>query len=224
MSSKTQFTANEYENKIRKVIPYYDEIPNQIFSVIDAYFGEKEISLLDTGCGSGIFAQKAVEKLHLSKLVLCDPSENMLKAAEQKLNGKQCEFRCIGSEQLDYEEEFDVITAIQSHHYFKEEERENAVKNCFRALKNGGIFIYFENTASFTETGRDITLKRVEKFGLNSGRTEKEVSHHTSRYNTEYFPITAEQHIELLRKTGFCTVEMLWYSYLQSGYYGIKQR
>lgn len=224
MSSKTQFTANEYENKIRKVIPYYDEIPNQIFSVIYAYFGEKEISLLDTGCGSGIFAQKAVEKLHLSKLVLCDPSENMLKAAEQKLNGKQCEFRCIGSEQLDYEEEFDVITAIQSHHYFTAEERENAVKNCFRALKNGGIFIYFENTASFTETGRDITLKRVEKFGLNSGRTEKEVSHHTSRYNTEYFPITAEQHLELLRKTGFCTVEMLWYSYLQSGYYGIKQR
>lgn len=224
MNNKTLFIADEYENKIRKVIPYYDEIPNQIFSVIEAYFGEKEISLLDTGCGSGIFAEKAAEKLSVSKMVLCDPSENMLNAAKQKLNGKKCEFRCIGSEQLDYEEEFDVITAIQCHHYFSLEEREKAVKNCFRALKQGGMFIYFENTASFTETGKNITLKRVEKFGLNSGRIEKEVTHHTSRYNSEYYPVTAEQHLELLRKTGFSTVEMLWYSYLQSGYYGIKRR
>jgi len=43
MISKIQLTENEYENKIRKVIPYYDEIPSQIFSVIDAYFGTEYI-------------------------------------------------------------------------------------------------------------------------------------------------------------------------------------
>ncbi|MDE7138869.1 MAG: leucine-rich repeat protein, partial [Ruminococcus sp.] len=133
-----------------------------------------------------------------------------------------CIFRCIGSENLDYTEKFNIIVAIQSHHYFSREMRERAVMNCFKALKSGGIFIYTENTAPFSETGKNIVLKRVENFGVNAGRSREEVFAHSARYNTEYFPINVSEHLELLRQTGFETSEIFWHSYMQSGFYAVK--
>ena len=222
MDNKSAFCAEIYDNKIRKVIPFYDVIYDQITDLIRTYFGDRSISLLDTGCGTGRMGLQASETLNLSELVLCDPSEKMLEGAREKLAGKNAEFCMCGSEELEFENRFDVVTAIQCHHYFDRSQRETAVKNCFRALKQGGMFICFENTAPFTETGKNIVLKRIENFGLNAGRTPEEAAHHTARYNTEYFPVTVSDHLELLRKTGFAVSEIFWLSYLQSGYYAIK--
>ena len=220
--NKTPFTADEYDVNVRRVIPLYDIIYEQIFDLIKIRFGDGKISLLDTGCGSGNLGVRAFEELSLSETVLCDPSEDMLDIARGKLSGKPCEFCNIGSEKLGYEERFDVVTAIQSHGYFDRAGREKAVANCFRALKKGGLFICFENTAPFTEVGRDIMLARVAAFGLKAGRTPEETAAHTARYGTDFFPLTMTEHLELLDKVGFSAAELFWHSYMQSGFYGIK--
>jgi len=48
------------------------------------------------------------------------------------------------------------------------------------------------------------------------------VENHLKRFNVEYFPINIEEHLSLLRKSGFSVVEMFWYSYMQAGFYCIK--
>ena len=162
IDNKSAFAVNQYDENVRKVIPFYDEIYAQIFSVIEAYCGDRPLAVLDTGCGTGTLGKMALERLNLSELVLCDPSEKMLADAQGKLKNQVCEFHCVGSEKLDFENRFDVVTAIQSHHYFDRATREVAVRNCFKALKAGGIFICFENTAPFTEYGVSNMLKRLE--------------------------------------------------------------
>ena len=220
--NKTPFKAADYDKNVRRVIPFYDTIYEQITGLISVYFGGRSISLLDTGCGSGNMGAQALEKLNVSELVLCDPSEAMLSITRERF-GDRAEYRCIGSEQLDHEERFDVVTAIQSHHYYSDKSlRELAVKNCFRALKKGGLFICFENTAPFTVQGKDILLRRIEDFGLKAGRTPDEVKAHSARYDTEYFPITIAEHLELLENTGFSCAELFWASYMQCGFYAIK--
>lgn len=220
MDNKTAFNVNKYDENIRKVIPFYDEIYNQIFSIIKTYCENAKLSVLDTGCGTGTFGLKASEVLNISELVLCDPSEKMIASAKMKLD--TCEFICTGSENLTFKDRFDVVTAIQSHHYFDRATREQAVKNCFNALKSGGVFICFENTAPFSGIGKDIILKRLEDFGIQVGRTLEEVKAHSARYNQEFFPITISEHFELLCKTGFKAVELFWHSYMQSGFYAVK--
>lgn len=222
MDNKTPFAVSQYDENVRKVIPFYDEIYRQIFSLIQTYHGNRPLSVLDTGCGSGTFALSAYTQLNITEMLLCDPSEKMLSDAKEKLKDKPCQFLCTGSEHLHTENRFDVVTAIQSHHYFDRETREQAVKNCFCALKSGGIFIYFENTAPFSETGTEIMLKRIETFGLQAGRTSEEVRSHSARYNHEFFPITISDHLALLKKTGFGSAELFWHSYMQSGFYAIK--
>ncbi|MDE6780101.1 MAG: methyltransferase domain-containing protein [Ruminococcus sp.] len=227
MDNKSAFSVDSYDDNVRKVIPFYDEIYDQIFDIIHTHYAKYEkykmpFSVLDTGCGSGTFAVRACEELNISEMILCDPSEKMLSDAHSKLSDKNCIFRCIGSENLDYLEKFNVIVAIQSHHYFSREMRERAIKNCFRALKSGGILIYTENTAPFSEVGKNIALKRVENFGINAGRSREEAAEHSARYGTEYFPLNVSEHLEMLRKTGFETAEIFWHSYMQSGFYAVK--
>ena len=216
--NKSAFAVNQYDENVRKVIPFYDEIYEQIFSVIQAHCGSKPLAVL-----TGNFGVMALERQNLSELVLCDPSEKMLANARKKLNNQACKYHCIGSEKLDFENRFDVVTAIQSHHYFDRATRETAVRNCFKALKAGGIFICFENTAPFTEYGVSNMLKRLETYEIKAGRTPEEVKSHSARYNREFFPITIKEHLELLKKTGFSTAELFWHSYMQSGFYAVKK-
>ncbi|MBQ2582125.1 MAG: class I SAM-dependent methyltransferase [Ruminococcus sp.] len=222
MDNTTPFRVSAYDENVPKVIPFYSELSEQVIGVISAYLPDRKIALLDTGCGTGTFALKALDRLDIARLVLCDPSENMLSDAKAKLAGRDCEFFDIGSEKMQFENEFDVVTAIQSHHYFDIKTREKAVANCFRALKKGGIFIYFENTAPLTDTGRDILLARLGEYQLSAGRTQEETDAHLARYGTEYFPINIRQHLDMLERTGFAASELFWQSFMQCGFYGVK--
>ncbi|MBQ8967574.1 class I SAM-dependent methyltransferase [Ruminococcus sp.] len=222
MDNTSAFSSNAFDENIRKVIPLYDVIYDEITDLIKVFCGDRKIALLDTGCGTGTFAEKALAELDIGELVLCDPSAEMLDIARQKTKGHDVELICKGSEKLAFNGKFDVVTAIQCHHYFDRPTRETAVRNCFNALKDGGIFIYFENTAPFTDIGREIMLDRVASFGLKARRTEAEVTAHRLRYGKEFFPLNIKEHLELLEKAGFERGELFWHSYMQSGFYGIK--
>jgi tRNA (cmo5U34)-methyltransferase len=45
---------------------------------------------------------------------------------------------------------------------------------------------------------------------------------HAARFNSEYFPVTVQEHLTLLRETGFKTAELFWKSHMQAGFYAIK--
>ena len=50
----------------------------------------------------------------------------------------------------------------------------------------------------------------------------KDIKMQIDRRGVETFPITIEQHIDLLRRSGFRSADILWASYLQAGFLAIK--
>ena len=121
-----------------------------------------------------------------------------------------------------FESEFDVVTAVQSHHYLQPEERKDAVGKCYRALRKNGVFITFENIRMTTEESDAIALSRWAQFLADHGNSEEDVQMHLNRRGIEVFPITIEEHIRLLRECGFRSVDLLWTSYLQAGFWAVK--
>jgi len=220
--NSTPHQSNLYDDNITKTIPYYESYHKETINLIKSMEIEPEI-WLDTGCGTGTLVEKAMKEFKSTKFILVDPSENMLKQAEKKLfSVDRIKFlRPLPTQELT-ELEVDVITAIQCHHYLSREDRKKAINACYNLLNDGGVFVTFENIRPFTEKGIEIGKKYWRNFQLSSGRDPEEIKEHLKRFNEEFFPITVEEHLKLMRNEGFSFVELLWYSYMQAGFYGIK--
>lgn len=222
--NKSAYNANIYDENIVNTLPYYKEYSAQIIDLVNAT-GKKGITWLDTGCGTGTLAVRVLGERDDVSFTLCDPSEQMLDIAKDKLSGleaRNIRFFNVSSGEISFSEEFDVVTAVQSHHYLQMDERKKAVKNCYNALKEGGIFVAFENIKMSTDESDELTLKRWVHFLEEHGNSPEKVEMQLTRRGTEVLPITIEQHIEILRECGFRSVNVLWASYLQAGVWGIK--
>lgn len=223
----TPHLPEDYDARISGVLPYYSSFHQETINLVKSLPSSPKI-WMDTGCGTGSLINKSIEEFLDTKFLLLDPSESMLEQAKGKLSfypdGK-VEFLKASSTQefsQELEEKPDVITAIQCHHYLSLEDRSRATRVCYNLLKEGGIYITFENIRPLTEEGVAVGKRYWGKFQSLHGRKEKEIQTHLERFDTEYFPITVEEHLKLLRDTGFRTVELFWYSYMQAGFYCIK--
>lgn len=217
----------DYDIQVSKVIPYYSSLHQEVINLVKALPLTAAI-WMDTGCGTGSLVAKASLEFPETKFLLLDPSEGMLRQARKKLSScpaERSQFLRPSSTQdffQELEERPDVITAIQCHHYLCAEDRIKATKVCYDLLKGGGFYIISENIRPLTEEGIIIGKQYLRNFQLSMGKTPEEIDIHLARFDVEYFPITVEDHLRLLRETGFRTVEILWCSYMQAAFYCMK--
>jgi tRNA (cmo5U34)-methyltransferase len=199
-------------------IPYYENIHAEILDFIKVQC-PFPVNWLDTGCGTGSFVRKAQAIFPDTEFFIADPSEGMLANARQTLKGSRYSLvgRC-GTADLPgiAKHGFDVITAIQCHHYLAGKARDEAVRACFSLLNDGGFFVTSENIRPFSDEGIARSLSYWSAFQRRAGRNESEVRDHMGRFDHEYFPITVTGHLQCYRDAGFSVVEILWLSYLQA--------
>jgi tRNA (cmo5U34)-methyltransferase len=227
IDNTTPHSSSAYDQQIRATIPYYDNFHRETINLVRAAVPEPE-SWLDTGCGTGSLIQSAVSAFPVTTFYLADPSPEMLAEAKKKLlpqYGSRVRFlEAAPTQNLISSENptFDVVTAIQAHHYLDEAGRENATRNVFNLLKPGGLYVTFENIRPATEEGIAIGKSNWGNFQQAAGKSPEAVINHLQRFGVEYLPITVEAHLRLLREAGFKTVEIFWLSYMQAGFYGVK--
>ena len=222
MSDNTSaFHALEYDKKIKRTLPYYEEFYKQVVDIVKIRF-DKSLTWLDIGCGTGKMAEIAFGTVDIEKFVFCDNSVKMIEIAKQRFEGKNTEFTTTSVLELHNTMSFDVITAIQVFHYFAREERIKAVKKSYEMLRPNGIFVTFENFAPYSEVGKKLFLERWKLYQLSQGKDIDECNEHIGRYGKEYFPISISEHLSVLKQCGFENVEIIWASNMQVGLLGIK--
>ena len=216
-----------YDSHITATIPYYQAFNHEIVNLVRAA-GKEPVLWLDTGCGTGNLVGQAAKVFLHTRFILADPSAEMLQEAKQKMQNDaivNCQILapCATQEvSLPQGESPDVISAVLCHHYLDKQGRKNATERCFRLLTGGGLYITFENIRPLSGDGTEIGLANWQRFQIGRGKPAEAATSHIKRFGIEYFPITMEEHLSLLKKTGFKTVELLWFSYLQAGFYAIK--
>lgn len=219
--------AAEYDVSVGATIPNYDRLHVETIGLV-SILKPNPRKWLDTGCGTGTMVAKAMQSFRETEFVLADPSKAMLDISAGKLSpscGDRLKIAApISTEALTFPDSaFDVITAIECHHYLDLETRRRATANCFRMLEHRGVYISFENTRPQSEIGTRIGLERWKVFQVEAGRSVTDAEAHIARFGIEYFPITVSEHLELLNHVGFETFELFWMSYLQAGFYAIKR-
>jgi tRNA (cmo5U34)-methyltransferase len=165
-----------------------------------------------------LFIRKAHDLFPDTEFFIADPSERMLTVASRNLGG--CRYSLIGrcgtaDIPATTDRRFDVITAIQCHHYLTREGRNGAVRAGYSLLKDGGFLITSENIRPFSDEGIDRSLASWGAFQRDAGRTDGEVKNHLARFDHEYFPVTVTEHLQCYRDAGFPVAEILWLSGMQ---------
>jgi tRNA (cmo5U34)-methyltransferase len=228
MDNKTPHRASDYDQNVRQTIPFYETMHREIIDLVMSVKSDAA-RWLDTGCGTGYLVQLALPLFPKTQFIIADPSEAMLQQARDRLYPiDELRVRILSptaSEGLFERLEgttCQIVTAIQCHHYLSPAGREEAVRTCFEVLESGGLFVSFENVTFTSSVGTQIGLERWGRWQRNAGRSPSEVDAHIKRFNTEYFPITVNEHIKLMKAVGFQSAEMFWFSQMQAGFYAIK--
>ena len=225
--NKTPHSSSEYDISVKKTIPFYRYFHEQTIDLVKTIKPDVK-KWLDTGCGTGFLIEKALPVFKDCIFILADPSSEMLITAKERLKDfKNIEYlppAGTGDIKSINQEEFDVVTAIQAHHYLNRKDRIRATKNCYKLLKDNGIYITFENIRPENDGVIDFQLDRWMDFQLSEGRSKKDAAGHRKRFGVKYFPIKVSEHLKLLDSIGFRIAEIFWLSYMQAGFFCIKKR
>ena len=161
--NKSAFSSSDYDKEIIQTLPYYEQFYEQVIELVKT-FNYNAVRWLDIGCGTGKMGSIALENVDIEKFVFCDSSEKMIRIAKERFRDYNVEFSICDVQELAYIDEFDIITAIQVNHYLHIDERKMALKKCYEALKNNGLFISFENFAPFTDLGKSVYLEKWKRL------------------------------------------------------------
>ena len=228
INSTRSFIPEVYDDVVRQIMPFYDIIQAEIIDIVRTV--KPDITQwLDTGCGTGTLVETALKVFPDATFILTDPTELMLERAVDRLKAfpeKQVRFLPpMPSEGLLVHKGIlkpQIITAILCHHYYTKEQRRTATGVCYQLLDAGGVFISVEHIMPDSIQSTQLGIERWKRFQVAQGRTSIQATKHTARFNSEFFPITVHEHLELLKETGFQTMELFWKSQMQAGFYAIK--
>ena len=221
-ASSTPFNSSDYEFKIKQTVPNYDEFHSQIINITKNAGFAGEVDWLDIGCGTGELAVKAAKEIKDIHFCLAEKDEKMLSATRERTADINAEYLLCTSEAIDFEDSFDTVSAVLVHHYLKYNERKRATQNIYRALKKGGIYFCVENITFEQQSKVNEELDRWCEYQLKMGKSEGEVNEHRLRFGKNYFPITENEHISLLKECNFKNIEIFKRSYMQLGIYAVK--
>lgn len=221
IDNTSAFNSNKYDDQIKRTLPYYEEFYKQVIDIVRNY-NCNDLTWLDIGCGTGKMAEAAFKETKPERFVFCDCSAEMIEIVRKRFEYPNAEFINSPVQNINFNNEFDVVTAMLINHYLTKDERIAAVKKCYEALKSDGIFISFENFAPYSDLCEKLYLKRWKSYQISQGKSIDESQKHIERYNKDYFPISISEHLGIMKDCGFKAAEILWLSYMQIGLLGIK--
>ncbi len=140
----------DQQEKIDKTVGYYDRLSGKydrsysgylhhthkrLLKCMDILPGEK---ILDISSGTGILAEKLLERYPDIELVLNDPSDGMLAIAKDRLKkNDEVQFTRNNAEEISFEKDtFDRVICLNSFHFY--EDQEKVVQNIYDFLKPRG--------------------------------------------------------------------------------------
>jgi arsenite methyltransferase len=190
--------------------------------VLDAAKIEPGNTVLDIGCGDGLLAMGALDRVGPDgKVIFSDVSESCIEHCKQFATAN-CEFIVAGAEDLSAIPDASIDVAVIRSVLIYLQDKDKAICEIFRVLKPGGRFSFFEPINIFTNQGKDSDKPML--LGIDMSE-QPEIVSKIKAYNksqeVENTPMLDFDERDLLtkvKKVGFSKVKMIYEAEIDSTY------
>lgn len=183
-------------------------------------------SVLDLGCGAGNFTLKLLDLIPDLDCTLVDLSMPMLDKAKERIAPvSQGKISTIQTDFLNLQlpaETFDiVVTGAAMHHLRTDEEWETVFTKIYKSLKKGGCFWISDLILHDNPAINKLMWKRYADYleGIGGKAYQENVFAYIDKEDT---PRSVMYQLDLMRKIGFSTVDVLHKNSCFSVFGGIK--
>lgn len=215
--------AREFDEIIRKLIPYYQDMVAAVIETIP--FEESAIlEVIDLGCGTGTVARAVKDAFPNARITCLDLSGNMLQMAAGKFgdandtNYINCSFY-----DFDFDEKYDaMVSSLALHHLVSMEDKMDFYRKIYSSLKTGGVFINADVVTASTDFLQNVYMRRWKDF-MCGNMPENEVENKwIPKYYEEDRPVSMMEHLDMLNKAGFKITDVVWKYYNYAVYMAVR--
>ena len=214
-----------FEDMLERSIPDYYNMRELVHKLTKKYARPNTV-ILDLGCSTGGAIKKAVSELPDNFFIGIEVSEPMRQKAKEIFKG--IDRVTILNHDLrnglpKIGEKVSVILSVLTIQFTPIEYRLNIIKDVYKMLSNGGVFIFVEKVLGETAEIDNTLVELYYNLKGENGYTHEKIQKKRKSLEGVLVPVTSSWNIELLRKSGFQNIDCFWRNLNFAGYIAIKQ-
>ncbi|KZX16398.1 class I SAM-dependent methyltransferase [Methanobrevibacter curvatus] len=213
--------ADEYDEEFVKLIPHYQASIEALINTIP-FDENKEIKILDLGCGTGVVTKNLKELFPNSTVTCLDLSPKMIEIAKEKLkNYKGIEFFVGDFLNFEFEEGYDAVLSSLAIHHINDNDKKTLYKRIYNILNKGGIFYNNDRVEAPTNHLQKVYHDAfVNNLRKNYGNEKIEEIDKIADDND--IPSKLYEQLQWLEEVGFKSIDVVWKYYAQGVFGGEK--
>ena len=214
-----------FEDMLERSIPDYYNMRELVHKLTKKYARPNTV-ILDLGCSTGGAIKKAISELPDNFFIGIEVSEPMRQKAKEIFKG--IDRVTILNHDLrnglpKIGEKVSVILSVLTIQFTPIEYRLNIIKDVYKTLSNGGVFIFVEKVLGETAEIDNTLVELYYNLKGENGYTHEKIQKKRKSLEGVLVPVTSSWNIELLRKSGFQNIDCFWRNLNFAGYIAIKQ-
>jgi tRNA (cmo5U34)-methyltransferase len=215
--------AAAYDAAIRRFIPGYEEMIDEVVSILDGSLDE-EVRVVDLGAGTGALAGAILDRIPRARAILVDIDPHMLEVAAARVapHGQRAELRCtrfddaltsLAAENVGGEPGAGVgavVASLSLHHVPELEQKLALYARIFASLAPGGVFLSADVTVHEAGSEHARIFREWAAGMAKAGIAAAEAAALFAQWAGEdrYYPLAVE--LDLLAAAGFTRPECFW--------------
>jgi tRNA (cmo5U34)-methyltransferase len=213
--------SKEYDEIILKLIPHYNEMIEALVLSIP-FEKDRQISVIDLGCGTGTVAYKIKTAFPNSKISCLDIAENMIKMAQIK-TGEDIDYYINDFYEFDFDKKYDVIiSSLALHHLANDDDKKMFYGKIYNALTDNGVFYNADVVTGSNSHLQDLYMAKWKAFMAKNVSSDEIENKWIVKYKAEDRPTCLINHINWLKEIGYKDIDVVWKYYNYCVYGGYK--
>ena len=210
VSSHLAVDPKDYDERIRKLIPLYDELIPEVAGAL-SHSTRRIRHIVDLGVGTGALAQACLTQVPDARVWGIDADAAMMQVARKRLGRRMTRVTLVEGSFLDTSiPACDAIVASYALHHIRTlREKQAFYRRCYEALRPGGVLVNGDCAPASTPRGfaQDLDVWFTHLGRTFGGRTGAKRVYESWADEDVYVPLADE--ITMLERAGFA-VDVTW--------------